>query len=94
MIKLIILGVLIIVIISFLGYDLQQFVESPVTQKNFSYVGHAITYVWKEYLSTPLIYLWKNVFIDLIWGAFTENMGRVKDGMPTQMQEMAPQLVN
>lgn len=94
MIKLIIIGVLIIVVISFLGYDLQKFVESPMTQKNFSYVSQAFIYVWKEYLSVPAIYLWKNVFLDIIWGAFTENMGRVKDGVPTQIQEMAPQLVN
>jgi hypothetical protein len=92
MIKLIIFIIILVLVLSFFGYDIQAIVESPVAQKNIEYVKSGTVFVWKEYLSQPLSYFWNNIFLGLLWSAFTENLERVKDGRPTQIQEMAPSL--
>jgi len=90
MIGWIIIGAIALVALGFYGIDVQNVVENPTSQKNISYVRGGVEFVWKNYLSKPVDYLWNDVFVDLIWGAFTENMGRIKGGRATQLEEMAP----
>jgi len=48
--------------------------------------------VWNSYLSQPILYFWHNIFIDLLWNSFIDNMERIRDGQPTTIEELAPQL--
>ena len=91
-IQLIIIIVIGLLILSYFGISLQGVVESPVGQSNLHYVTNGISYVWVNYLSVPFDYLWNTVFLGLIWSAFTENLERVKNNQPTQIQELSPSL--
>ena len=67
MIKWIIIGVIGLIILGYLGFDIRKAVESPTTQSNLEYVGKAIKFVWTKFLATPIRYLWNEVFLILIW---------------------------
>ena len=86
----IIIGAIALLVVSYYGIDVQKVVESPTSQKNVSYVRGGVEFVWKDYLSKPVDYLWNDVFVDLIWKAFTENMKRIGSGKATTLEQMAP----
>ncbi len=87
LIKLIILIILAIAVLSYLGFDLKTFVNSPVVQGNFGFVFNFVGGVWQNYLAGPASYLWNDIFIKLLWNSFTENLQRIKDGRPNTIQE-------
>lgn len=80
-----ILGIVILVVIgifilSYFGVSIQSNVESPQTQSNLSYVWGGVTSVWNTYLAGPILYLWNNIFIGLLWNGFIYNMTMVGGG--------------
>lgn len=74
----IIIIIIAIVVLSYFGFDIRAIVEDDDTQNNIGYVWGGVVYVWEHYLMGPLGYLWNDVFIDLIWDSFVENMERIK----------------
>ncbi|MFH1402120.1 MAG: hypothetical protein ABIG87_00665 [Patescibacteria group bacterium] len=93
LVKWIIIILIAIIILSYFGFDLRAIVGSDATQNNLSYVwGLAVT-VWNDYLSRPILYFWHNIFIDLLWESFVDNMNRIKNGEPTTIENLAPEIV-
>jgi len=90
--KLVIIIVIAIIILSYFGFNIRAIVESPETQGNLGYVWGGVTYVWDTWLVGPASYLWNDVFIDLLWDSFIDNMEKIKTGEPTTIQEAAPVL--
>ena len=86
MIKWIIIALIAIIVLSFFGYDLTDIIESPLAQKNLNYVQSGVNYVWEGYLKGPLTYLYKNIFIGILWKAFIHNLGRIDAGAPTELE--------
>ncbi|OGJ01711.1 hypothetical protein A3I95_00330 [Candidatus Nomurabacteria bacterium RIFCSPLOWO2_02_FULL_44_12] len=84
------LGVIIILVISYFKISIQAVVESPESQGNFSYVADSSRSVWNDYLKRPASYLWNDIFIDIFWQGFINNMKRIRDGMPTDFDNAAP----
>lgn len=84
------LGVLLILVLSYFHISLRVVVEDPVTQDNFNYVGGASRSLWDRYLKGPASYLWNDVFIDIFWQSFINNMERIRDGQPTDFELAAP----
>ncbi|OGD68987.1 hypothetical protein A2996_01455 [Candidatus Campbellbacteria bacterium RIFCSPLOWO2_01_FULL_34_15] len=79
-----------IIILSYFGFNLRGIVEAPQTQENLGYAWGLVTDFWNTYLAGPVLYFWNDIFIDLLWSSFVENMERIKAGDPTTIQEMAP----
>jgi len=92
LVKWILIVVIAVIILSYFGFDLRSIVEADATQDNLGYVWGGVVMVWNEYLSTPVLYFWHNIFIDLLWDSFVENMERIKVGQPTTIEEMSPGL--
>ncbi len=67
MIKWIIIIVLGLIFLGYIGFDVRKAVEAPTTQSNLTYVKNIAVYVWNKYLEKPATYLWKEIFIKLIW---------------------------
>jgi hypothetical protein len=93
MIKYIILAVLGIIILSFFGYDLKNIVEAPTTQHNLSYAWSGVQKVW-NFVKGPIIYIYKNIFIGILWKAFIHNLGRIDAGAPTELENAGNRLMN
>ena len=71
-IKTIIVIVIALLIISYFGLNLRDLADAPTTQDNFHYVLQLVSDLWTNYLEKPVTYLWKEVFIDLIWNPAIE----------------------
>jgi len=81
-----------VIVLSYFGFDLRAIIESDRTQNNLGYLWGLGVTVWNNYLSQPILYFWHNIFIDLLWNSFVDNMERIKAGQPTTIEEMTPQL--
>lgn len=90
LIKLIIIFVIVVLILSVLNINIRSIIESEQVQTNFSYVWNFIKTIWSDYLAYPMIYFWNNIFIDLLWNSFVDNLDRIKAGEPTEMMLNAP----
>ncbi len=67
MIKWIIIIVALLVFLGYIGFDVRKAIEAPTTQSNLTYAKNVTVYVWTKYLQKPATYLWKEVFVKLIW---------------------------
>lgn len=94
MIKYIILALIVILVLSFFGYDLQSIIEAPVTQRNLHYTASGVSYIWHNYLSQPITYFWNNIFLGILWQAFLHNLGRIDAGAPTELENAATRFMN
>ncbi len=90
-INMIILVVVVILVLSYFGYNLRSIVNSPNTQDNFSYVGGSVVDIWNNFLKTPATYLY-GVFVDLIWKPAITNLTAMKNGQPTNIQQIPSML--
>lgn len=88
--KLVLIVAAVILMLGYFNIDLKSTVESPTNQENVSYIKAKSTYIWEAYLKKPVLFLWNNIFINLLWNAFTSNMERVRDGKPTDFELWAP----
>jgi len=93
MIKYIILGIILLLVVSYFGFSVQEVVEAPLTQNNFSYVWNGITYVWNQWLAAPILYFWHNIFVGLLWNSFIHNLGKINEGAPTELEAAASRLL-
>jgi len=92
LVKWIVIVLIAVIVLSYFGFDLKAIIESEGTQNNLGYLWGLGVIVWNEYLSLPILYFWHNIFINLLWSSFVENMERIKNGQPTTIEELAPQL--
>jgi hypothetical protein len=92
LIQWIILILIAVIILSYFGFDLRSIVESDTSQGNLSYLWGLGVTTWNSYLAQPVLYFWHNIFIDLLWDSFVENMQRIKAGQSTTIEDMSPLL--
>lgn len=92
LIKLIILIIIAIFVLSFFGISIRSLIEGESFQENFNYVLNVVKSVWQKYLAESAKYLWNDIFIDLIWNSFIENLEKIKGGGPSELIENAPSL--
>ena len=59
-IQAIVIILIVVIILSMLGFDLQKIVASDMVQKNFSYLRDAALSLWNSYLGAPFRFLWEN----------------------------------
>ncbi|MEK7646539.1 MAG: hypothetical protein AAB381_02490 [Patescibacteria group bacterium] len=71
-IRTIILIVIALLIISYFGLNLRDLADEPTTQDNFHYALQLVSDIWNNYLEKPFMYVWKEIFLDLIWNPAIE----------------------
>src|SRR3989344_7636991 len=85
------LTVVIILVLSYFNISIKAVVESPAGQENIEYVKGGTKNLWTEYLKEPVSYLW-NGWLNLFWRPFIDNMERIRDGIPTDLDNAAENL--
>jgi len=90
LIGLVFLGFILILVISYFGISIRSVVESETGQDNINYVQDETKSVWDAYLKEPASYLWNDVWLDIFWRGFIDNMKRIRDGGQTHWSEAAP----
>lgn len=76
--KLILILIALFFIVSFFNFDIKNFIDSPVTQKNISYVVNIGKTVWKGYLEKPAQYLWNSIFTNFVKVSFIQGLENLK----------------
>ncbi|MFA6585715.1 MAG: hypothetical protein WCS86_00960 [Candidatus Paceibacterota bacterium] len=89
-IGILLLGVVLIFVLSYFKISVRSVVESPEAQDNITYVGGGTRNLWNDYLQKPASYLWNDVFVNIFWKSFINNMERIRDGKPTDYESAAP----
>jgi len=84
--KTIIIIIIAVIILGYFGFDLRTIIESESVQQNLIYAWSFVVNIWENYLQRPALYLWNDIFIDLIWESFVDNMERIKGGKPTDIE--------
>lgn len=86
------LGVILILVLSYFNISIKAVVESPTGQENIGYVQTGTRNLWTEYLAEPVSYLWNDVWLNIFWQGFINNMERIRDGQPTDLDNAADSL--
>jgi hypothetical protein len=88
----IVLGFVLILVLGYFNVSVEEVVESPQAQENLDYVKGETRTLWERYLSGPVTYLWQDVWVDIFWEGFLNNMERIRDGLPTDFDKAAGNL--
>ena len=83
-------GFVAILVLSYFQINLKSVVESQESKENFEYVGTNTKSFWQKYLKDPAHYLWQDVWVDIFWKSFINNMERIRDGKPTDIDGASP----
>ena len=86
------LTVVIILALSYFDISIKAVVESPAGQENIEYVKGGTENLWTEYLKEPATYLWNDIWLEIFWRPFLDNMRRIQEGLPTDLDNAAENL--
>ena len=87
-----VLAAIVILVLSYFNISIKTVVESPAGQENIEYVKGGSKSLWDEYLEEPVSYLWNDIWVKLFWRPFVDNMERLRDGRPTDLDEASANL--
>ena len=87
-----ILAVILILVLGYFNISVRSVVENPTSQDNLNYVKGGTESVWDKYLAEPAHYLWQDVWVNIFWQSFINNMERLRDGKPTILDNAAKNL--
>ena len=87
-----VLGFILILVLGYFNVSVEEVVESPQAQDNLEYVKGETRTLWDRYLKDPATYLWQDVWVDIFWEGFLNNMKRIRDGLPTDFDQAAKKL--
>lgn len=73
LLKFIIVVAILIIFISLLGFNIEEdIVMNPAVQTNFSFIMGWLSNIWDNHLASPLLYVWNDVIIEMLWEPFVE----------------------
>ena len=87
-----VVGILIVLALSYFNINIRSVVESPTGQENVTYVKDTAKSFWTKYLAEPALYLWNDVWVNIFWKGFISNMERIRDGKPTDLDNAAQRI--
>jgi hypothetical protein len=88
----IILAIIVILVLGYFNINIKSAVNSPTSQDNINYVEGGTENLWSQYLEKPASYLWNDVWVNIFWKGFINNMERIRDGQPTSLDNAAKNL--
>ncbi|MBU0612267.1 hypothetical protein KKA39_00865 [Patescibacteria group bacterium] len=86
------LGLVLIIVLSYFNVSIKAIVESPKAKDNFSYIGSTGRSLWNDYLKKPFSNVLNSDTVQYFWKSFLKNMQNIHDGKPTDFQKSAPTL--
>mgnify|MGYP001620045452 CR=1 FL=1 len=86
----VIFGFVVILVLSYYNISIRGVVESPTGQDNINYVAGTSQSFWNKYLANPASYLWNDIWVDIFWKGFINNMEKIRDGSPTDFDNAVP----
>ena len=84
-IGLLLLVIVALIILSYFRINIKNIIESETGKENFGYVWAILQKIWDfvegiwlNYLSTPVMFVWNELFVNLIWKGIITNLDKFK----------------
>ena len=71
---------------SYFGISIKKIAESDTSKSNFGYVKEVIVNTWNSDLAKPASYLYNDIWLELSWRPFVDNLERLKTDRPTTLE--------
>jgi hypothetical protein len=91
---LLILVLILILVLGYFNVSVEEVVESETSQENIEYVREGGKGFWEKHLKEPASYLWNDIWVDLFWEPFVENMTSLKNGEASDLDKVPPPTVS
>ena len=78
LIKMIILIVIALIVLGYFGFDIKGIMSSSTVQGNLSYVWDFVKTFWNNYLAAPVVYVWDNLIIGVVWKVFQHGLNLIQ----------------
>ena len=79
--------VLILFIAVLFNVDMKKTINNPKFQANITYIENKAEDLWKQYLSKPVLYIWNNLFSDLISKGINQVKEKALKQVPTNINQ-------
>ncbi|MFH1232524.1 MAG: hypothetical protein V1651_01510 [Patescibacteria group bacterium] len=66
-IKTIIIIVIMLIVLGYFGFNIEDIVNEPLVQKNLHAFWNFILKIWSNYLSVPIMWFWNTFIIGILW---------------------------
>ena len=66
-IRLIILLVIVLIVLGYFGFNIENIINSPTVSGNLHYAWSLVVSFWNNVLVGPATFVWNKIVIDLIW---------------------------
>ena len=63
-IQLIIILIIVLIVLGYFGFNIQQIIQSPSVSGNLNYVWGLAVNLWSNYLIVPVTFVWLNTPIE------------------------------
>ena len=70
----IIIIVIALIVLGALGFNIKDIINSEKVQTNLHYAWDLAIMVWDNFLAGPVIWIWNNIIIGLIWNNISKIM--------------------
>lgn len=70
-IKLIIILVIVLIVLGYFGFNIQQIIQSPSVSGNLNYAWGLAVSLWDKVLVTPVTFVWNKIIVGMFWNTFT-----------------------
>lgn len=81
-IKLIILLVIVLIVLGYFGFNIQQIINSPTVSGNLSYVWNLALNFWNNFLVVPVTYVWNKIIVGFFWNTFAGMIEKIQSAPP------------
>lgn len=65
LVKAIILIVVVLLVISYFGFNLREIVNSETFQNNWEFIKEAIVWLWDNIFKAPIEFIWNSILLPL-----------------------------
>lgn len=72
--------VIALIILGYLGFNIQNILESPLVQKNLDYIWGLIKTVWIKFLEKPAEFVWDKIIVGLVWDGINKLIDLIPKG--------------
>ena len=70
-IQLIIVLIIVLIVLGYFGFNIQQIIQSPSVSGNLGYAWGLATGLWNNYLVVPVTFVWNKIVVGMFWNTFT-----------------------
>ena len=87
-IKLIIILVIILIVLGYFGFNVQQILQSPSVSGNLNYVWGLAVSFWNKVLVVPVTFIWNKIIVGMFWNTFTTLIDKAQTSPPGDRPEL------